>query len=127
MKWRTTLATEAVIALVTVPIVAQAGADAVSAQQPEATTADWDPGECPLYGETATAYEEMGQWMASAAHQDWMASTGPLERCSHMQGDEGPMHGGIMGDSGHGMMIGSGVGNDLMMERGFMMGSSMGG
>jgi hypothetical protein len=125
MKWRTTLAAGAVIALVTVPIVAQAGADAVSAQQPEAATAD--PGECPLYGETATAYEEMGQWMASAAHQDWMASTGPLGRRSHMQGDEGPMHGGIMGDSGHGMMIGSGVGNDLMMGRGSMMGSGMGG
>ena len=32
MKWRTTLTAGAVIAVVTVPIMAQAGADAVSAR-----------------------------------------------------------------------------------------------
>jgi hypothetical protein len=32
-----------------------------------------------------------------------------------------------MGDRGHGMMIGLGVGNDLMMGRGSVMGNGMGG
>ncbi|HKZ24804.1 MAG TPA: hypothetical protein VJ398_03330 [Acidimicrobiia bacterium] len=126
MRWRTTLTAGALIALATVPIVAQAGADAVSARRPKVTaTAEWDRGECPLLDETATAYEERGQWMASPAHQDWMAST--LERHGQMHGVDDPMPGSIMGDRGHGMMIGPGVGNDLMMGRGSVMGNGMGG
>lgn len=128
MEWRTTLTAGAVIAVVTVPIMAQAGADAASARQPEVAAASgWSPGECPLHDDTATSYEEMGQWMGSAALQNWMASTDPVERHGQMHGVEGPMHEGIMGGIGHGMMMSPGVGSDLMMGSGSMMGNGMGG
>jgi len=127
MKWRTTLTAGAVIAVVTVPIMAQAGADAASARQPEVAAASrLDPGECALHDETATSPDEMGQWMASATHQDWMASTDLGEGHSQMHGVEGPMHGDIMGGIGHGMMMSPGVGNDSMRGSGSMMGSGMG-
>jgi hypothetical protein len=118
----------AVIAVVTVPIVALAGADTGSARQPVvAAAAGSDPGQCPLHDETATSPDEMGQWMASATHQDWVASTDRVERHSQMHGVEGPMHGDMMGGTGRGMRMSPGTGSELMMGRDSMMGSGMGG
>lgn len=128
MKWRTTLTAGAVIAVLTVSIVALAGADAASARQPEvAAAAGSDPGECLLHDDTATSPDEMGQRMASATHQDWMASTDLGERHSQMHGVDGPMHRDMMGGIGRGMRMSPGTGSELMLGRDSMMESGMGG
>lgn len=126
MKWRTILTAGAVIAVVTVPIVALAGADTGSVGQPVVAAAPGSgPAQCPLHDETAASPDEMGQWMASATHQDWMASTDRVERHSQMHGVEGPMHGDMMGGIGRGTRMSPGTGT--MMGRDSMMGSGMGG
>ena len=127
MKWRTALTAAAVMAAVTVPVVALAGADPASAQQP-GIAADSGRGECPLNDETATIPEDMHQWMEPAAHGDWMRAAEHTERHHQMHGAEGSVGEGMMGGRiSPGPMMNPGVPKGQMTGHGPMMGSAMGG
>jgi hypothetical protein len=130
VKWRTALAASVAIAVVAMPVVALAGADAASAQQPGVVAdSERDRGECPLLdGDGATSDEGMEQGMGSAAHQDWLTSAEHSERHSRMHGAEGSVHDGMMsGRIGSGPMMDPGAPNGQMPGHGSMMGTGIGG
>ncbi|HEY5579369.1 MAG TPA: hypothetical protein VIL12_06770 [Acidimicrobiia bacterium] len=97
MRWRTALATGAVVALAAVPVVVLVGTDGASAQQPgETADSEWNAGECPLHGGTVEAMrQQMGQMH--------LVDNGSPQ--GMMSGEFGTMMG-----PGHGQMMGSGMG-----------------